>query len=83
MTWGGPEDEASGTDFHGLALEMQSTLAERGHPLVVCEHDRQHEIDADWWPWVMRFFEDHPRTEAQAPYAAGLPEGFPEWCTVP
>ena len=62
---------------------MQSTLAERGHPLVVCEHDRQHEIDADWWPWVMRFFEDHPRTETQAPYAAGLPEGFPEWCTVP
>ena len=83
MTWGGPEDEAAGTDFHRLALEMQETLSERGHPLVVCEHDRQHEIDADWWPWVMRFFADHPRTEAGAPYASGLPEVFPEWCRVP
>lgn len=83
MTWGGPDDEAAGTDFALLADEMQETLAGRGHPLVVCEHTRRHEIDADWWPWVMRFFDDHPRTEAGAPYATGgLPDAFPEWCAV-
>jgi predicted esterase len=83
MTWGGPDDVGSGTDFALLADEMQTVLTERSHPLVVCEHDRQHEIDDEWWPWVMRFFADHPRTEAGAPYEAGLPEVFPDWCAVP
>lgn len=83
MTWGGPEDVGSGTDFALLADEMQTALTERGHPLVVCEHDRRHEIDSDWWPWVMRFFADHPRTLAGAPYATELPGVFADWCTVP
>ncbi|MEC7949275.1 MAG: prolyl oligopeptidase family serine peptidase, partial [Myxococcota bacterium] len=84
MTWGGPEDVGSGTDFALLADEMQTVLTERSHPLVVCEHDREHEIDADWWPWVMRFFADHPRSETGTPYAdAGLPSLFPDWCAVP
>lgn len=84
MTWGGPDDIGTGTDFALLADEMQGTLSERAHPLVVCEHDRRHAIDADWWPWVMRFFADHPRTEGGAPYAGtDLPDVFPDWCTVP
>lgn len=83
VTWGGPDDVGSGTDFALLADEMLTVLGERGHPLVACEHDRQHVIDEAWWPWVMRFFADHPRTEAQAPYASGLPDVFPDWCAVP
>jgi predicted esterase len=84
VVWGGEEDSGSGTDFNILANEAVTTLGERGHPLVACNHELGHVIDVEWWPWVFAFFADHPMTEAGAPYAeTGLPEAFPDFCLVP
>ena len=83
VTWGGPDDFAYEQDFHKLALNMVSSLEERGHFMAVCEHDLEHEVPEGAWNWVFTFLMDHERTMAgTAPYSDGLPEIFPEYCVI-
>ncbi len=83
VTWGGKTDEAVDTDFHKLAGEMIEALSARDHFLVTCNHGMGHTVEAEFWPWVLRFLEDHPEgTEVTSPYEAGLPSVFPDYCSV-
>lgn len=83
LTWGGPSDTYGALEFEPLNLEMSAALQADGHFVVECVHDRGHRLPADprglYWP----FFEAHPWGVQDEPWAAGLPEGWPEWCRLP
>ena len=83
VTWGGEDDYGSGTDFHVLATEMIDALASRDHFLATCDHGLGHELESEFWPWVLQFLDDHPEgAENPSPYAQGLPKVFPDYCSV-
>lgn len=83
VAWGGEDDEAFDQDFHTGALDLIETFSENGHPLVTCNHGEGHAWATGGSPWMLRFAFDHPRGIAPPPYAGGLPDAFPEYCTVP
>jgi predicted esterase len=82
VTWGGEIDLAYDVDFHDLALEMMELADANGSFVVACNHNTGHELDGDWWSWSLKFLVEHPGDLSTEPYESGLPEGFPEWCTV-
>ena len=83
VTWGGKDDYGSDTDFHLLAGEMLEALSARDHFLAACNHGDGHEVNAEYWPWVLQFLNDHPEgAEDPSPYALGLPEMFPDYCSL-
>jgi CMP-2-keto-3-deoxyoctulosonic acid synthetase len=49
----------------------------------MCDHGLGHELRAEFWPWTFDFLLDHPRGIYPSPYAAGLPDSFPGYCTLP
>ena len=82
VTWGGEEDIAYEQDFNAYAEAMLDELDSRAVPAAACDHGLGHSLEADFWPWAFTFLLDHPRGLEADPYAAGLPEGFPEYCQV-
>lgn len=81
VTWGGETDEAFDQDFDALTLAMIETLSADGHFLVTCNHGLGHEMLSEFWPWTIQFFQDHPLDIASEPYAAGLPDVYPDYCS--
>lgn len=83
VVWGGEDDVAYEQDFNAYAQAMLSELDSRETWTVACDHGLGHSLQADFWPWVFTFLADHPRTVGADPYAAGLPDGYPEYCAIP
>ena len=90
VLWGGPTDVCIALDFQTTSQALEQALTAAGHPIMECLHNCGHseppfesplegvtEFAAMW-----RFFLDHPYwlDPGESPYAAGLPEGSPEWC---
>jgi predicted esterase len=82
VTWGGEEDIAVEQDFHVFAQDLMGDLRGGGHFVGACNHGRGHEWPQDLNPAVVGFFRDHPMDVDGAPYAAALPETFPNYCSV-
>lgn len=82
ISWGGPEDFSSSTDFAALAEDMIDLLGDKGHFRVLCDHGLMHDFRTEFWPWALRFMLDHPRGADTSAYAAMLPDVFPDYCTV-
>ncbi len=79
VSWGGEMDLAFDQNFNELAMRMIGTLTENGHGLVTCNHNMEHVWEAEFTPWALRYLFDHPKGAA-APYAAALPDAFPDYC---
>lgn len=81
---GGPDDAVVVISFQTVSESYRNDLAARGQFAFICDHGLGHDIpksdgvqDA-----IGQFFEAHPFGVTPSPFAAGLPEGFPSWCTL-
>jgi len=82
VLWGGESDEAYDIDFNQAALDLIDLLRGEGSFVVACEHDGGHTLDSAFWDFTFPFLLDHPMDLSAEPYADGLPEVYPAWCTV-
>jgi predicted esterase len=69
-------------DFQPISEKYRDTLSADGHFAFVCDHGLGHDIPTDAVDSVHRFFQDHPFGTEPSPYAGGLPEGFPSYCSL-
>lgn len=83
LTWGGESDVSTGLSFHDAALLLSEELREDGSFVVECEHTGGHSIPSGSTEYIWQFFVDHPMGVTPEPYADGLPESFPSWCSIP
>lgn len=83
VLWGGDTDIAYNVNFTEQAADLIALLQDHGAFVVACEHDQGHTLDPDFWPFTLDFLLDHPKGVSPEPYAEGLPDSFPEWCTIP
>lgn len=80
--WGGESDLAFDQDFNLLTTGMLNTLVLQGNFAIGCNHELGHTLDPAFWPWVLQFLAEHPKGISPEPYAAGLPESFPDYCAI-
>lgn len=78
---GGPSDEVI-INFATSAETYRTKLTEHGHFSFVCNHGKGHTVPSDIRGPAWRFLKDHPFGTAPSPYAAGLPAGFPSYCSL-
>lgn len=82
VAWGGDDDIAFDQNFTTLAHDLLGDILPAGHFALACNHGQGHEWMSEFTPWALKFLLDHPRTLVDEPYAAGIPEGFPEYCVI-
>ena len=49
---------------------------------MACNHGTGHNLEEAFWPWALTFMADHTRGEMALSYGGGLPEIFPDYCSV-
>lgn len=69
-------------DFNVLSTGMIETPRENAQFVVACDHGGGHSFPANAWGWIVRFLLDHPLDVDGNPYAAGLPDTFPDYCKI-
>ena len=88
MLHGGPRDwwgqPPMVIHFDQMAVNDADFLNARGHDLIFCDHGSGHTVPMGVRaPQILEFFAAHPRGTVDSPFVAeGLPEGFPEYCTM-
>lgn len=83
LTWGGPTDFAVGFDFHTANETFSELLRDDGHFVAECMHDDGHFPPPDSPALTWRWFEAHPKGVDPEPYADGLPDAYPDFCSLP
>ncbi len=79
---GGPTDTAFSVDFQAASETYRSLLNAAGHFTTICNHGGGHSIPRSAAPSVLTFFADNGFGAWPSPYvAAGLPAGFPAYCS--
>lgn len=83
MFHGGPTDEVI-IQFQPITEAWLADIQARGHFGFICNHGAGHIIpkDQNEQAAVETFFADHPFGTFDSPYAAGLPAGFPSYCSL-
>jgi hypothetical protein len=83
MFHGGPTDIVL-LNFQDLTEGLHSELLATGHFSIICNHNQGHTIPVGQGEQtsIWRFLQEHPFGTNPSPYAAGLPEGFPPYCTL-
>jgi poly(3-hydroxybutyrate) depolymerase len=79
---GGATDEVI-IGFQAISEQYQSSLQAEGHFAFICDHGGGHTIPTDARESVSQFLQAHPFGTTPSPYAAGLPSGFPSYCSLP
>ena len=69
-------------DFNAENLDLIDELGTKGSFVVACNHDMGHSLRAEWWDYAVPFLLDHPYGVDPEPYADGLPDDFPTWCSL-
>jgi hypothetical protein len=81
--WGGTADVVSGASFQDASLAYSKLIRDNGGFTILCNHGGGHTIPSGAGASVWRFFQDHPFGTIPSPYvSAGLPAGFPAYCTM-
>ncbi|MBV1860089.1 MAG: hypothetical protein KUG77_16875 [Nannocystaceae bacterium] len=83
---GGASDVVSGLSFSGAAQRYYDVITERGGEAVICDHGTGHgypDNEVDVWRRrdAYNFLIDHPFGVTPAPYAGGLPQWLPPYCS--
>jgi hypothetical protein len=79
---GGPTDTVFMIDFQDASQRYETLLEDAGHFTAMCNHGDGHTIPRPAGVSVLQFFADHGFGRWPSPYeAAGLPAGFPAYCT--
>jgi predicted esterase len=82
VAWGGVEDIAFEQNFDTFAHDLEDNLVPAGHFFVGCNHNAGHTWEPEFSPWALDFLFAHTLSTGESPLAAGLPESFPEFCTI-
>ena len=82
VLWGGASDQAYDVDFNAAALDLIALLRDEGSFVVQCEHDEGHTLESSFWDFTFPFLLDHPMGVSPEPYADGLPDVYPDWCSI-
>ncbi len=80
VSWGGDEDFAFDQDFELLAQTLIAAYKDNGQFVIGCNTRLGHELEPDFWPWMLQFFVDH--TGRATPYGDTLPEIYPDYCEI-
>ncbi len=83
VTWGGEVDMAFEVNFHQLNTDMIAAFQENNQFVATCNHGEGHVLEPTFWPWIFEFLLAHPRGVSPEPYSGGLPDSFPEFCSIP
>ena len=83
VTWGGESDTAVGTNFNDTNLALIEDLGAGDFVYATCNHNQGHtwpEGTTDSiWAWLSAFTLD----SMDNPFADGLTDAFPDYCTLP
>ena len=79
---GGTSDNVYSVDFQAASKSYKAMLEADGHFAAICDHNMGHAIPLDAAPSVAAFFIANPWGAWPSPYAAGLPAGFPAYCSL-
>jgi predicted esterase len=76
-------DDVVLVDFATQSLVLDRGVVAKGGFAIDCDHGGGHvasppDLDAAGW----QFMKDHPFGVSPWPYAAGLPDSFPEYCVI-
>jgi predicted esterase len=80
--FGGPNDNVYNFDFQASSNAYKAKLVADGHFAFLCNHGRGHMVPTDAAASVWQFFQAHPFGTNPSPYAGGLPQGFPTYCSL-
>jgi predicted esterase len=83
LTWGGPRDTYSGFSFDEANMDFSAALLADGHFVVECVHDGGHTLPREAHDMIALFISAHSRAQTAEPWAPALPEGLPDWCSLP
>lgn len=79
---GGTSDNVFSVDFKAASESYKTLLEADGHFAAICDHNMGHAIPLDAAPSVAKFFAANPWGAWPSPYTAGLPAGFPTYCSL-
>ena len=79
---GGTSDDVFSVDFKAASESYKTLLSADGHFAAICDHNMGHSIPLDAAPSVAKFFTANPWGAWPSPYTAGLPAGFPTYCSL-
>ncbi len=84
LAHGGPEDIFAGglVKFADMILEFAGQLYADGHFVALCIHDLGHSVPYDTGTWNQVFLFAHKWGDTVSPFKDGLPQGFPEICSL-
>lgn len=82
VTWGGPTDGSTGQNFDTLAMELIEFLRTNDHFVAQCNHGTGHKWPDEMTQVAVEFLMSHPMGVAPEPYAGGLPDSTPQYCSI-
>jgi predicted esterase len=82
MLFHGGKDDTVIINFEQGTEAFRDKLVEAGHFAFICAHGKGHTLPTDGRASAWQFLQDHPYGTIPSPYAAGLPEGFPDYCSL-
>lgn len=82
MIFHGGQGDVVVVGFKQASEDYAAYLAANDDFSFICDHGMGHTIPPEQ-DSVMQFFADHPWGTMPEPYASGLPDGFPAYCTLP
>jgi predicted esterase len=84
LAWGGTADVYMGVvDFQEMSLAFSENLRADGHFVAECDHGLGHTIPFGGPSWGNRWLFAHEWGDEGSPFAEGLTEDFPEYCSLP
>lgn len=84
MIFHGGKDDIVVLHFEQTSDIYRDTINARGGFAYTCDHGMGHTIpQGSAQASVWQFFADHPYGTKPSPYKSGLPNGFPDYCTLP
>ena|GEM_PF-1767443 len=67
-------------DFNIASRDWYRMFAPQGYYVLLCNHQRGHEIPTELVPHALRFFADHPYRVNPEPYLKTVPTTYPSFC---
>jgi hypothetical protein len=81
LTYGDQGTDVVIIDFNQNSQTYYANYQPMGYYTMMCHHTGGHEIDPMVAPVSLEFFLAHPYKVSPEPYAAGVPTGFPSYCS--
>ena len=84
ILYGGSTDisPVDGTPYPAASTKYRDLVRSRGGFAFLCDHGGGHSVPQDSQQSAWQFLQDHPYGAKPSPYAAALPGGFLDYCSL-